>query len=231
MQIGALLSAAFTLLYLASLWVNPHFEAVIVLAACVAGLAASMIGWRFALRGRMSVAARLLIVNMSASALASIWASYTALPLSLSLLTGGALLSIPFLSTRAYRQSVYFCIGVFVLVGIIYIFHEPTEAPLSFYLRVLVYIGCLTIVLLMSYLVFRTSDWMHSKVREVRRANAALLNVQAGLEDTIQLRTAELMQANLQLTSEIGERRRIESQLRDQKAFLEALHDTSLDII
>jgi signal transduction histidine kinase len=206
-------------------------DILITLASCVSGVVASFAGWRLAVLGKTAIAAWLLIFTTSVGALAGVWISYFVFPLSLSLLTGGVLLGIPYLSTQAFRRSVYFSISVLLLVGIIYIFREPAATPLLLYARVSIFISCLIIVLLMSYLVFRSSGWMHSVVRESRRANTALREVQSGLEDTIQRRTAELTQANQQLTNEIAERRRAEAQLRDQNAFLETLHATSLDIV
>lgn len=206
-------------------------EVIITVATCVLGVMASIAGWRLALQGRTSSAAWLLIFTTAAGALTGVWISYSVMPLSLSLLTGGVLLAIPYLSTPAYRRSIFFSISIFLLVGLIYVFREPAETALLFYARVSIFISCLLIVLLMSFLVFRSSEWMYALVREVRHANAALREVQTSLEDTIERRTAELTQANLQLTGEITERRRVESQLRDQNAFLEALHETSLDIV
>lgn len=231
MLLSALSSVVLVMLNLAYYLISGRQDVLITLASCMSGVLASVAGWRLALIGKTAAAAWLLIFTTAFGALAGVWISFFVFPLSLSLLTGGVLLGIPYLSTTAFRRSVYFSLAIFLLVGAIYIFREPAETPVLFFARASIFVSCLIIVVLMSYLVFRSSGWMHAVVREVRRANAALREVQSGLEDTIQRRTAELTQANQQLTNEIAERRRAEAQLRDQNAFLETLHDTSLDIV
>ena len=171
------------------------------------------------------------MVITSLVAVIGVWISHLVLPLSLSLLTGGVLLALPYLTQTAFRRTIVLSLAIVLLVGVIYIFNEPAQTPFVFFVRVSIFISCLLIVLLMSYLVYRSSAWMHSVVREVRDANTALRSVQAGLEETIQKRTFELTQSNEQLMHEIGERRRIETRLREQNAFLETLYDTSLGIV
>lgn len=231
MLLSALSSSLFVLLNCIYYVISGRPDVIITFGSCVVGVIASVAGWRLALRGKTAAAAWLLIFTTAIGALAGVWVSYFVFPLSLSLLTGGVLLGIPYLSTQVFRRSVYFSIGVFLLVGVIYIVREPAATPLLFFARVSIFISCLLIVLLMTFLVFRSSEWMYAAVHEVRRANSTLRDVQSGLEETIQNRTAELTQANLQLTNEIAERRRAEAKLRDQNVLLETLHDTSLDIV
>lgn len=231
MLLSAAVSAIILVFNVIYFWLSARPQVIFSFASCLASLIASLVGWRLAQRGRPGTAAWLLIFTVSIGALTGILISHLVMPLSLSLLTGGVLLAIPYLSTAAFRRSIFFSIGIFLLVGFIYIFNEPAQTVVLFYGRILIFISCLMIVLMMAYLVYRSSIWMHSTVREVHLANSALREVQTGLENTIQHRTAELTQTNALLTNEIAVRRNAESQLRDKNALLEALHDTSLDII
>lgn len=188
-------------------------------------------GWRLARNGKASIAARLLLYSTSVLALIGILLDYTVLPLSLTLITCGVLLSMPYSSSKAFRENLFLGGMVFVLVGICYLFNEPAKTLYGFSARLSIFVSCLLIVLLMSYLLYRSSVWMHVTVRDLRNTNAALQQVQAGLEDTIEHRTAELIQSNKQLASEVDERRHVEAQLRAQNDLLETLHETSLDIV
>ncbi len=204
---------------------------LITLFTCLACVVACIVAWRLAIQNRSSTAALLLVVITSIAAVVGVWMNYGVLPLSLTLITCGVLLTLPYVPPHAFRRIILFSMIVFLLVGALYIFNEPAATTFLFFVRVSIFLSCLLIVVLMSYLVYRSSNWMHAVVRDVREANMALRETQAGLEETVQSRTAELTLSNQHLTLEIAERRRIEEQLRNQNAFLETLHDTSLGIV
>jgi signal transduction histidine kinase len=204
---------------------------LVPLMVCLACAAASVAGWRLALQNRTTIAATMLSIITCIGAVVSIWVSYNTLPLAMSLIVGGVLVAMPYLSVKAFRATIYFSTGVFVLVGLIYVFNQPADTTLLFLTRIFIFISCLLIVLVMAYLVYRSSIWMHTVVRDMRNTNETLREVKIGLEMNIQGRMAELTQINEALTHEIDERRRAEEQLRSQKAFLEALHDTSLGMV
>jgi signal transduction histidine kinase len=203
---------------------------VITLGVCLACSAAALLGWSFARRGRVAVAAMLLNAIVAVGAVISILVSSHTLPLTLTLLTGGVLLAMPYLLPRAFLRTIGSTLCVLLLVGVIYVFKEPA-GQLLLLTRLFIFLSCLLITIVFSVLVYRSSKWMHSVVGELRLSNAALREVQTGLEHMIQRRTAELMQSNKQLTREIAEREHVEQQLRVQNAFLETLHETSLGIV
>jgi signal transduction histidine kinase len=202
----------------------------ITMGVCLACGAAALLGWSFARRGRVAIAAMVLNAITAVGAVISIWVSSHTLPLALTLLTGGVLLAMPYLWPRVFLRVIWASNCALLMVGAIYVFKEPAT-ELLFLVRFFTFVSCLLIVIVMSVLVYRSSKWMHSLVGEVRLSNAAMREAQTSLEQTIQRRTAELTQSNQQLTREIAEREHIEQRLRDQNAFLETLHDTSLGIV
>jgi hypothetical protein len=132
---------------------------LIPMMVCLACAAASLAGRRLALQNRTATAAVMLSLITSIGALVSIWVSYSTLPLAMSLITGGLLVAMPYLSLKAFRNTIYYSTGAVVLIGLVYVFNQPAQTSLLFLTRVFIFISCLLIVLVMSYLVLRSSEW------------------------------------------------------------------------
>ena len=64
-----------------------------------------------------------------------------------------------------------------------------------------------------------------------QRAERALQKAHADLEELVEARTAELVQANENLQQEVEDRRRAEAELKRTKDYLENVIDNSVDAI
>ncbi len=76
----------------------------------------------------------------------------------------------------------------------------------------------------------RTRELEH-EILDRQRAEADLQTYKSSLEQQVGQRTVEIEEANAQLRQHIRERKRVEKKLRDQNAYLAALHEASLAIM
>jgi signal transduction histidine kinase/DNA-binding response OmpR family regulator/HAMP domain-containing protein len=76
-----------------------------------------------------------------------------------------------------------------------------------------------------------TKDEVGDLARTFNQMTAELRVLYKDLERKVTERTADLTDSNIRLQQEIGERQRVEAQLRDQNSYLAALHETSLGLL